>query len=539
MLKWYRKSLRFVLCAVLAGVMMAAGCLPLSAQEEQRPLSFPSDWTIDRLLVNPDYVDDKGCLLPEKETEVFTRQAALEPYREQICALFSEDDYGSQYLDKYQNLHVMLTDPADAAALEGMPVTIHYVDYTYNELVAIQNTMFTKHGDALDLQSVSLRVEYNCLVASVGPGITRAQAEQYIRSCELNDQPVYFAFPGDGMYRPNDLEFWGAITEEEGRAILERQLERERECTSAMTDVRFAQQEEPARAATPSGWAYQQLYGSGVFTDTYSPRFTLGFFARETASPYRYGFVTAGHCILEGLYTYRDTTCEYSTGRCVGRFEAQLDENIDICTYDCAFVTYNKDHDGDSRYINLALSSSFANVQTYSLNHSFSVTSGWYYRMPGNGTSSYSVRSGNCNDIYFTFPNKPPMLCFTFGGGQGDSGAPVFYNLNNDPANNALVAMVVGGVNNSQNAVGYRLSEVCNQLAVTPINGSACKGDINDDGQISVADVRKAMRAVNGSETLTGQAYMRADMDCNGSLTQYDVDSLLRVSVGKDPWGTA
>lgn len=57
------------------------------------------------------------------------------------------------------------------------------------------------------------------------------------------------------------------------------------------------------------------------------------------------------------------------------------------------------------------------------------------------------------------------------------------------------------------------------------------KGDVDDNGEVTVADARLALRAAVSLDTLTGNAFLAADVDEDGSINVSDARTILRVAV--------
>ena len=60
------------------------------------------------------------------------------------------------------------------------------------------------------------------------------------------------------------------------------------------------------------------------------------------------------------------------------------------------------------------------------------------------------------------------------------------------------------------------------------------RGDVDNDGRISSADARLALRGSVGLETLTADFLTRADVDANGAVESSDARTILRTSVSLD-----
>ena len=60
-------------------------------------------------------------------------------------------------------------------------------------------------------------------------------------------------------------------------------------------------------------------------------------------------------------------------------------------------------------------------------------------------------------------------------------------------------------------------------------------GDVDDDGEVTAADARLALRAAIGLTKLTGPQALAADMDGDGKVTTKDARAILKASIGGDP----
>lgn len=69
-------------------------------------------------------------------------------------------------------------------------------------------------------------------------------------------------------------------------------------------------------------------------------------------------------------------------------------------------------------------------------------------------------------------------------------------------------------------------------------NTRSIKGDVNNDGKITAADARLALRAAAGLEILSADKTSVADMDSNGKITAADARTILRMAAGLDKTGT-
>lgn len=75
-------------------------------------------------------------------------------------------------------------------------------------------------------------------------------------------------------------------------------------------------------------------------------------------------------------------------------------------------------------------------------------------------------------------------------------------------------------------------------ITVTVVDKSApayTLGDVDNNGQITTADARTALRAAVSLVTLEGNAVLAADYNCDGKITTADARSILRIAVGLTP----
>lgn len=78
---------------------------------------------------------------------------------------------------------------------------------------------------------------------------------------------------------------------------------------------------------------------------------------------------------------------------------------------------------------------------------------------------------------------------------------------------------------------GMTVSIQGNQLVDTYV--IAVQGDVNGDGQVSVSDVRQALRAAVGKTKLAPPQEAAADVDRSGGVPVSDARRMLRYAVGK------
>lgn len=80
-------------------------------------------------------------------------------------------------------------------------------------------------------------------------------------------------------------------------------------------------------------------------------------------------------------------------------------------------------------------------------------------------------------------------------------------------------------------------SQVAIELGALTLNPTVIpdgrRGDVNGDGQVSVSDVRLALRAAVGKITLSEAQILAADINGDGQVSVSDVRQILRVAVGK------
>ncbi|MGQ9523779.1 MAG: dockerin type I domain-containing protein [Armatimonadota bacterium] len=81
---------------------------------------------------------------------------------------------------------------------------------------------------------------------------------------------------------------------------------------------------------------------------------------------------------------------------------------------------------------------------------------------------------------------------------------------------------------------GRRVPVLAKGAAVT-VKAQPRKGDLNEDGFVTVDDARRALKIVTGAGSATADELEAADMDNSGSVSISDVVMILRVSVGLAP----
>lgn len=81
----------------------------------------------------------------------------------------------------------------------------------------------------------------------------------------------------------------------------------------------------------------------------------------------------------------------------------------------------------------------------------------------------------------------------------------------------------------ASNGGGFKFESISEYVGV-----SFKRGDVDGDGDVTVADARLALRAAVKLEALTGSALLAADADGSDGVTVADARSILRVAVGLD-----
>ena len=86
-------------------------------------------------------------------------------------------------------------------------------------------------------------------------------------------------------------------------------------------------------------------------------------------------------------------------------------------------------------------------------------------------------------------------------------------------------------------AVSLLCSGVFSQNAAAAETGVRYHGDVDDDGEITAADARLALRACVGLEDYAPGTlrFVRADYDKDGEITASDARMILRTAVGLEP----
>ena len=87
----------------------------------------------------------------------------------------------------------------------------------------------------------------------------------------------------------------------------------------------------------------------------------------------------------------------------------------------------------------------------------------------------------------------------------------------------------------SSNAVVPSEPAVPSEKPSEPVIPVAHKlGDVNNDGRVSAADARLALRQAVGLENYAADSaeFKAADVDANGKVTAYDARMILRCAVG-------
>lgn len=183
-------------------------------------------------------------------------------------------------------------------------------------------------------------------------------------------------------------------------------------------------------------------------------------------------------------------------------------------------------------------------------------------------TMSVTVDNAQYTDVYaLYFDFDPDILTFdsvVFGNeivnalrseGFDESSLNAFVKNNNTLAIAFFYLLNTASKNTNVCTVKFRYNELNRQTKITLLpssevasNGGGFKfesiseyvgvsfkrGDVDGDGDVTVADARLALRAAVKLEALTGSALLAADADGSDGVTVADARSILRVAVGLD-----